>query len=412
MITQDEQFPTTPVAGAPTSLDGRVDTTLVQAGLTSRPIPKLSVRVDARYEDRNDKTPVYRYFPSQNTVGATNDGTNETRDITTSSGKLEATYRLPAHFNVTGGVEYVEKERNSPPVRSVAYREKTDETTVRLEVRRPISETLTGGLGVLHGQRGGSDWLPNTGNMVATTTGDLIAPLHLADRERNTLRFTTNWTPVDPLSINLRVDASKDDYTGRDFNDFALGPREGNARNYALDAGYAFTDSVHASLWGQRNVNTYENAECQSQAVPNANSCTANAANPAWSADLKNIADTFGLTLRTRVTSKLEITADAMRSRVRDEMRLTSITPVPSVVDTGQPLNDIHTVVTTVRLNAKYALRQNMGVRFTYMFDRYDTDDWTWAFWNYSPTEGGTTVRQEPIQKVHFFGVSGYYRWW
>jgi len=61
---------------------------------------------------------------------------------------------------------------------------------------------------------------------------------------------------------------------------------------------------------------------------------------------------------------------------------------------------------------SEYALRQNMGLRFTYMFDRYETDDWTWANWNYSPAEGGTTVRQDPLQKVHFFGVTGYYRWW
>jgi len=412
MLTQDEQFPTTPVAGAPGSLDGRIDTTLVQAGLTTRLMPKLSMRVDARYEDRNDKTPVFRYFPSQNTSGATNDGTNETRDITTSSGKIDATYRLPAAINLTGGVEYVQKKRNSPPVRSVAFRESTDETTVRLEMRRPISETITGSLGVLHSERGGSDWLPNTGNQVATTTGDMIAPLHLADRERNTARLTTNWMPLDALSFNVRVDISKDEYTGRDFNAYELGPREGNSRNYALDAGYAFTDGVFASLWAQHNVNTYENAECQSQAVPNANSCTASTTNPVWSANLRNVADTFGLTLRSKVTSKIEVSADAVRSKVLDEMRLTSITPSPSLVDTGQPLNDIHTYVTSLRFSIRYALRQNMGLRFTYMFDRYETDDWTWANWNYSPAEGGTTVRQDPLQKVHFFGVTGYYRWW
>lgn len=414
-ITQDETFATTPVAGAPNSLDGRVDTTLVQAGLTARPLPKLSVRADARYENRDDKTTVFRYyFPSQNTAGATNDGTNETRDIATTTGKLEATYRLPAYLSLTGGVEYVQKKRNSPPVRSVDFREETDEKTIRLELRRPISETLTGGLGVLHSERGGSEWLVNTGNMVTTSTGDLIAPLHLADRDRNTLRLTANWMPFEPLSFNFRADVSRDEYTGRELVPFELGPREGAGQNYSLDAAYVFTDAVQGNVWAQRNVNSYENALCQSAAVPNANTCNATSTNPVWSTDLRNFANTVGLGLRAKLTEKLELVADAMRSRIRDEMRLTSISPTPSVVDTGTgaPLDDIHTTVTTFRLSAKYALWRNAGVTMMYMYDRYETDDWTWANWNYSLPDGGTTVRQEPLQKVHFFGVSGYYRWW
>jgi hypothetical protein len=42
-----------------------------------------------------------------------------------------------------------------------------------------------------------------------------------------------------------------------------------------------------------------------------------------------------------------------------------------------------------------------------YAFDQYRTDDWTWANWVYTD---GTTVTQDPNQKVHFIGVSYYYR--
>ena len=252
----------------------------------------------------------------------------------------------------------------------------------------------------------------NSGVKITATESDLIAPLHLADRDRNTLRVTANWMPIDPLSFNLRADISRDEYTGREIVPFGLGPREGTGQNYAVDAAYVFTDAVLGSVWAQRNVNSYENALCQSAAVPNANTCTASVGTPVWSADLRNFADTFGLGLRAKLTEKLELVADAMRSRVRDEMRLTSITPAPSVVDTGSPLPDIHTTVTTLKLSARYALWRNAGVSVMYIYDRYETDDWTWANWNYTPAEGGTTVRQEPLQKVHFIGVSGHYRWW
>jgi len=73
-------------------------------------------------------------------------------------------------------------------------------------------------------------------------------------------------------------------------------------------------------------------------------------------------------------------------------------------------LADINTKVTTVKLSAKYALQRNAGVRVTYIHDQYKTDDWTWANWNYSLPDGGTTVLQDPNQKVDFVGVGYYYR--
>ena len=148
--TQDDPFVTgvnVPLApGIGNNLQGRVDTTLAQAGVTSRPIPKLSLLADVRYEDRDDKTPVFVYFPSNfaTPTTATSDGTNEPRDITTTSGKFEASYRLPMAMSLTGGIEYVEKKRNSPPVRSVSFRETTEETSLSVGLRRAIGETMTG----------------------------------------------------------------------------------------------------------------------------------------------------------------------------------------------------------------------------------------------------------------------------
>ena len=223
--TQTDVFPTTPVAasGASNNLQGRIDSTQLQAGLTARATQKLTLRADYRYDDRNDKTPVFRYWPSQNTATSTNDGTNEPRSIRTTRGKLEAGYRLPMGFLLTGGVDYEEKKRNSPPVRSVDFREKTDETTLRAELRRSVSETVTGAVSLLHASRGGSAWLPMVTNNGTTASAGSIAPLHLLDRDRDTLRMTVNWMPTDPLSLNLRADNSRDRYSGRGLNAFDIG---------------------------------------------------------------------------------------------------------------------------------------------------------------------------------------------
>ena len=106
---QDDAFVTgvnVPLApGIGTNLQGRVDTTLAQAGITSRPLPKLSLRADLRYEDRDDKTPVLRYNTLA-TATSTFNGDNEPRSIRTTSGRVEASYALPMAFRVTGGIEY------------------------------------------------------------------------------------------------------------------------------------------------------------------------------------------------------------------------------------------------------------------------------------------------------------------
>ena len=60
-VTQDEglgNFGGTASPLAPPNLDGRLDTTLLEIGLTSRPMPKLSIVANLRYRDFADKTPV------------------------------------------------------------------------------------------------------------------------------------------------------------------------------------------------------------------------------------------------------------------------------------------------------------------------------------------------------------------
>ena len=73
--TQDETLPSyglgganAPFINAPSSLNGRVDTTLVQLGLSSRPLPKLSITGSLRYYDVDDKTPL-RGFVGSNATG-------------------------------------------------------------------------------------------------------------------------------------------------------------------------------------------------------------------------------------------------------------------------------------------------------------------------------------------------------
>jgi hypothetical protein len=271
---------------------------------------------------------------------------------------------------------------------------------VRAELRRSISETLTGAIGLIHSERGGSDWLVNT-LVNGTIYSNQVAPWHLADRDRDMLRLTANWMPTEPLSLSFRVDVAKDEYSGRGVSVVDQAVREGDARNISLDAAYSFSDEVQGTAWYSVNDMGLESQQCRSS---NGDVCTPGV-QQVWASDVRSLADSFGLGLRAKVGAKVELNADVTHSKVRDEMLLTTIAGAA----TGT-LVDINTKVTTVKLAAKYALRRNAGVRVTYIHDQYKTDDWTWANWNYSVVDGATTVLQDPNQKVDFVGVSYYYR--
>ncbi len=397
--TQNDAFVTganVPLApGIGNNLQGRLDTTLVQLGLTARPLPKLSLRANLRYDDRDDKTPVLRY----NTLAvgtSTFSGDNKPRSIRTTSGKLEASYVLPMAFRLTGGVDYDEKKRNTPLVRMVTHRDQTEETAWRAELRRSISETVTGALSFVRSERDGSPFLVTTLNngAVALLTGNRVAPIHLADRKRDQVRLSVDWTPLEPLSLQFKMDESRDDYAA--IHALGTGPRQGEARNYAVDAAYTFSDQWQGTAWVSRNETEQEQVQyAGSMALPRV----------LWAAALRNVGDSFGLGVRGKPNGRLEIGADLSHSDITDkygQQRLNAVSPTTVVA----PLPDVSTKLTRLNLFGKYAAQKNSGARLDYIYDRFSTNDWTWTTWQYAD---GTRLLQSPTQKGHFIGVLWYH---
>ena len=394
--TQTDAFPAVSLnpAVTRTNLDGRVDTTSMQLGVTTKPLPRLSLLANLRYEDRDDKTPIERYLATTAIGTTTNtfDGTNEPRSIQTTGGKLEASYGLPAGVRATAGIDYEEKKRNQFRVRSVSSRDKTDETTYRVELRRALGETVTGAVGYAHSERSGSPFLNNV--LDNNTAGsNKIAPLHLADRDRDKLGFTVTWMPIEPLSLQARADVARDDYEARNFEN--LGLHDGRATLLSLDAGYRLSEAWEANAFVTTAENKVRQAVCPSSPAAGT-ACTS----PITEMTPKHTSTSFGAGVTGTVRAGFKVGAELQYSDFKDQFGLT---PTPA---TGV-LPDINTKVTTLRLFTDYALARNSGVRAQWVHDRFKTDDWTWENWTYSD---GTRITQPPSQKVDFLGVSYYYR--
>ena len=382
--TQNDTFPeaSTEQPGI-TSLDGKVDTVQAQYGISSKLSAKTSVLADVRYMDRNDKTPVRKYAP--NGATSTFTGLYEPRSITTTDAKLESNYQLANNLRLIGGIDYQINKRYVPyygsgAIASVAVREQTDEITYRMTLRRMMSETINGALTYSLSNRRGGDYTPLVRYDDSAGSND-VAPLHLADRDRQKLRLSGDWAASEKLSVHLMADNIMDSYSssGR-----AYGPVSGRATNVSLDAGYAVSDKWNWSLWAARN-------ETDNEQTSNSGGI--------WTAKLGVVGNAVGLGVRGKPKSKYEIGLDA---QYIEDLGTYGIDRV-----TAQPPTDSKYQVTRLGMFGKYEIKKNMGVRVDYVYELWNIDDYTWSNWTYTD---GTKVFEQPSKGIQYIGVSLFYR--
>lgn len=399
--TQDETLPVAfnvqPFALAPSNLNGRVDTTLAEVGLTSRPLPKLSLIANLRYNDVKDKTPVAGYIGATTAPFAPS-VYNTPHSITTKSGKLEGTYRLPEGFSLTGGVDYKDQDRSAPALGLiyVPFRTSIEETTWRLQLRRGFSETLNGSLGYLHSKRDGS------GDVAATVGGLQVAmnPLHISDRKRDKWRGMLDWSPTDKLSLQFSLEDARDEY---DFRppatgtpaDQGQGRKDGSANMYALDANYTFNEFWQVNAWYSLDV--AKARDLAYQASPAAQKLV----------NLKETGDAFGFGFKGQPSWEIKLGANFEWFKTVSKFD-------QMVGAAAQPLPDINSRVSRLKLFGEYALDKQSDLRLDVIHERWRSNDWTWTFANGTPfvygSSDGTTVLTKPVENVTFIGVRYLYR--
>lgn len=394
-----------PPASAASSLDGEVVTTLAYFDLTSLEIDRFDLQANLRYEDRDDQTPRRQYLNAQNTAGtaaglqlAGMDGTNKPRSWRSLKSKLEAGYQLPANFKLVGSVELDDQERSVPePFRRVGYREETDETTSRVEIKRLIADAATGALAYSQARRRGSEYLTDTYDLNGATAGqvpsNLVNPLLWADRDRDAWRATLDWVPFDEFSLHFIGELSADRYSGR-----TLGPRAGDRNYYSFDASYALNSRWQATMFFSRDDTRAK------QRTQTNNALGATAVITRWEADLRQRSDALGVGLHGKLRNGVELGGDLNLYRELAENRMASLTAGSTIT----PLPNIRYRTTELKLSGSYPLGQNAKFALDYLYQDWKTNDWTWDGWVYSD---GTTLTQEAHQKTHFLSASYHYRW-
>ena len=405
--TQTENFAGMGFSGAPGGRDdlgGRVDTILAQFNVNSRVTDRLNLLANMRYENKNDGTSIARYNV-ENTNFWNNSHLSGEKLLT----RLEAGYRLPDNWRLSGGVDFERINKTLPGSDVVVggisgLRGSTHEITYRAELRKSLSETLTGALMYAHSDRTGSNWyalsnVPAQGVSYGNTyTYDQIYqrtgtfPYDVANRIRNKARATTDWTPMERLSLQFVAEASRDTYDPPSQN----GLRNGGMTLFSVDAAYQLTEK-----WKFTGYTSWGDQTMSSQDRPN------------YVADIKNGNTTWGFGVLGKPTGALDVGASITRTADNTKYTL-STDPAMSAANVAQTAVGLPPVFfsdTRYSAFAKYAMTKQSDVRLDVIYVRNRLDEWAWGYAGVPFTFGdNSTMTINPEQHVTFVGGTYIYR--
>ncbi|HUG22389.1 MtrB/PioB family decaheme-associated outer membrane protein [Piscinibacter sp.] len=399
---QSQDFTAAGLTGAPAGvadLGGRVDTRLAHLGLTSRPSAKLSLLAKLRYEDRDDRTPIAAY-----NVEDASTYTNRHLPSTRLRGQLQASYQFSADYRGTLGADRESIDRGVFTATSAvagisALRQKTDETTVRAELRRRMNEDISGAIGIASSRRDGSNWLRNNSGLGVTEVPDPADPATgfstaifmptLADRRRDTVKLSADWQPTDELALQLNAQRGRDSFD----TPSAYGLRRAGMDQVGIDASYAWS-----SRWSV-NGHIAHSEETLRQARP-----------AAAETSFTNRSTSLGLGVTGKPVAKLDVGASLGlvddKSVHRQTLDPTAPASDAALLAATGGLPDIVFRQTTLKLFGRYALDDRSALRLDLVHQRSKWTDWAWAYYGvpfvYSD---GTVVSRQPFQIAGFIGL-------
>jgi MtrB/PioB family decaheme-associated outer membrane protein len=403
--TQHQGFVAAGFTGAPAGvndLGGRIDTTLVQAALTSRPLPRLSLLAKVRWEDRDDKTPIALY-----NIEDTSTYTNRRMPLTRSRGQAQATWRFTSETSGTVGADYESIDRgvftsSSAAAGISALRQETAETGVRAELRRRMSETLNGSVILSHSRRDGSNWLRDNSGVGVTEVPDsdpslataILMPT-LADRRRDQVKLLADWQPLENLSLQFALQSGRDRFSTPSI----YGLRDSDMDQLTIDANYALS-----SRWSLTGFVSH-------------GSQTLRQARPAGVIlDYDNRSTSLGLGVTGKPVAKLEVGGNFAwiddRSIYAQTLEPAANAGAAALLAATGGLPDIVFRQSLWKFYGRYEVDKQSEIRVDLIHQRSHWNDWTWVYngvpFTYSD---GTVVGQQPRQIVTFVAVRYVYRW-
>ncbi|HSH91209.1 MAG TPA: MtrB/PioB family decaheme-associated outer membrane protein [Ramlibacter sp.] len=406
--TQHQDFASAGFSSAPagiSDLGGKLTTTLAQVGMTARPMPKLSLLGNVRYEHRADSTPIAPY-----NLEGTSTYTNHRLPLTKVRGKLQASYQITNDWRGSVGADIEKIDRGVFTATSAisgitALRQETEETGVRAELRRRMSDDLSGAVSVESSRRNGSNWLRDNSGLGVTEVPDPTAASTgfatgifmptLADRKRDKARLHVDWQANEKLSLQFVAEGGRDRFD----TPSPYGLRSAGMGSAGMDWTYAASETLNFTGFVSRGRQELDQARPDAAIIAFDNTTTSIGAG-FTSKPMANLEVGGGVSYhedRSVHAQTLDATADAGSAAL--------------LAATGG-LPDIVFAQATLKLFGKYTLSKQSSVRVDLIFQRTKWNDWAWGY-NGTPFvySDGTTIVRKPVQNAAFVGVSYTHRW-
>lgn len=393
------------------NLGGRVDTTLAQVGVSSRPLARLTLVADVRYEDKQDKTPLASYNLEGPASGANLRYTNLQLPNRRTRAKLQASYQFSSAVKGSLGANYEEIDRGvftaSSAVAGIsALRQQTDETRVHAELRRLMTESLSASLGVESSLRRGSNWLkPNSGTGVTEVldpqdpalgfAGTAIFMPTLADRRQDKVKLRANWQPKETLSFQVSAEDGQDRYQVTSLH----GLRKSGTSQLSIDASYAPSDKWNMTGYVSQSVQSLHQSRAEGYIL-----------------SYKSTDSNVGVGVTAHPIEKVELGAGLNWAYAKNvySQSLDSLAPPDSVAllaSTGG-LPDVIFRQASLKLFGKAEIDERSSARIDLVHQRSRSSDWAWGY-NGVPFaySDGSTLSLKPLQSVTVVAVSYTLRW-
>ncbi|MBV5296743.1 MAG: MtrB/PioB family decaheme-associated outer membrane protein, partial [Rhodoferax sp.] len=409
IATQNSDFAGDGLAGAPAgvaNLAGKVTTTSARVGVTSRPLPKLSLVADLRYEDKDDQTPVAYY----NYIDGNTRYTNRTLPDRRIRGKFQAHWQFPGAYRGTVEADYESIDRGAFTASSAAagisaLRQQTDETIVRAELRRQMTEDFSGSVSVSSSNRNGSNWLRDNSGLGVTEVShpgdassgffaDAIFMPTLADRKRDKVRFFGDWQPNKKLTLQFSAEEGRDRYSAPT----AYGLQDTRVSQFGLDFVYAESFNWNFNGYLSQGYQTFNQSRYAGYVMA-----------------FDNTSINAGIGFTGKISSNFEIGGNLSfsddKSVYAQSLDGFASADSAALLAASGGLPDVVYRQTAMKLYGNYALDKRSAVRVDLIHQRNNVTDWAWNYngmpFTYSD---GTTVSQQQSQSVSFIGVTYVYR--
>jgi len=434
------------------SLDGKLENTLVDLTLTTRPIARLNLRLNYHYNDHANKTPENQYLyvggdvvnqpvvppgqsPNQVASGAIR--VNLPPGTTENKFTVDTDYPIARGTSLRGWYTYLKTDYS---VGADELRYDTNVNTLGVELRSRANQLVSGYVKYQYDQRRGSDFDQNrpydasyTPAQVAASPFDNLPTLrqyYVADYDQNGIKANASVTPSGPVTFSLQANWYERKYRGPDCggpNDQVLPPpavmpsqcqglQNQTGQSYTLDAQYVPMEAVNLYAfytWSQLE----QNQDGRSYSGGANQAAQSTDTNRNWSINTQSADNAVGIGGKYAPADKpYDVGFQYLYSA-----GVTSTSPLAAAgltnVTTGavgaSAVPDVKNTLNSFQLFGKYKYSKNLLFRANYWYQHLRADNW--AYDNATPTSSNNVLlngQQTPNYTANVFGISFAYTNW